>query len=484
MNPETENPEQAFICCTSYFITNCPNMLTFYNLFKKKENYAIETLRINVVDDSFPLLEYNPAWVSEIYSSNKYFFICLVYMEMLKFILHHTTTRAGMGDTAKASLVIVNDAESRRALNIMDFHERNKLLDFLDSVPSRTWLEKTLGGKIPNEHYFLEKIEEYIRENPTKCSITVKQNQGENDGSHEGESDNSGDEPGQGNNTSGNGQDNESKQSGEGQGDSTEDNGSGDKDTEKGPGAGQGDRPEEKAFTEKALKENSEKWGESSLIDELVTQTFENSSTSGWGSSISPDTFLRIKAANQRKVNVKVILSRIRQSIFSEQTYSSRMRPNRRHGMRIPGHRHEYKAKILLAVDFSGSMHPDWISKAVSTFNSYIKDAKVDYCFWDTRCSEPVPLGKNGITATGDVVSTVCGGGTNPSCIGDFLDEHRHNDYDCVILFTDCVWVWDKKNINGKVVVIDVKEGSMCSGYRLPDFVDFKIKLKDLIGQG
>ena len=144
--------------------------------------------------------------------------------------------------------------------------------------------------------------------------------------------------------------------------------------------------------------------------------------------------------------------------------------------MEIPGLRHEYKARILIAVDTSGSMSDKDISDAVSTFESYLSRAEVDYCFWDTDCLDPVRLSRGDGIAKLNTVN-VSRFGTDPSCIGKRLDELKLK-YDGIVLITDGDWIWTEKNVAGTIAVVDTCERTI--GH-LPPFVNFSILLEDLL---
>lgn len=457
--------DKSFIDVTAYLSIACPNMLTFYNLFRKKSNPDIETIRINVQDDCFPILEYNPGWIVSVKDENPYFVTYAVYMEMLKFILHHTTTRALSGYTPVASSVIVNCAEARAVFDHMARKEREEQLNVLDAVPSRAWLEKRIAGWVKDDDFYLEKVEALIREKiPDIFPDEDKRNKKDKQGpSGFGEA--------------------YGKSGGE-QVPDKEDDGTGDSNNGAGKPSGGGQDEQKKSedlFSKKSMKESTEKWGESEIMDELIKQTFGNCPASGWG-NISSEMVSFFTVANKRKVNVKEILAKFRQSVFSATTTTTRMRPNRRHGMSIPGLRHEHKSKILLAVDVSGSMTKDDIEKSLSTMDSYLRGAVVDYCFWDTNCTAPTSLGKNGFRIGENVRTEISGGGTRPSCIGDYLRDHRMA-YDGLVMFTDCIWRWEEKNFPGEIAIINTSSADVMNISYVPEFVRYKVNLDDMIGR-
>ena len=68
----------------------CPALLSFYVLLKKEETGNIQTMRLNVTDSAFVLLEYNPDFVGML---NATVFSSLLGTELLRLVHHHVTMR-------------------------------------------------------------------------------------------------------------------------------------------------------------------------------------------------------------------------------------------------------------------------------------------------------------------------------------------------------------------------------------------------------
>lgn len=448
VNEQQKLCQTAFLDVINYFATECPNMLTFYNMFKVTPVEQLKSIRINVQEDAVPVLEYNPNWVEKCYSTNKFFLICAVYSEMLKFILHHTTKRAGGPHTACASFVITNCRESRSVLNFLPQDLRESTIAYLETLPCHSWLDARVAPSVvPESDFVLEKVESILAQL----------------------------------------EDHQDKSTGR-DSDSTGDSANGNPGTDFGSDPTfdrlpKDTHPLSDYGSPDAIQENSAKWGDSPALDESVTRTYEKQDAAGWGNGMGELMMKRIKLANERKVDVTSILARLRGKISSRKTEVSRMKPNRRFpdDWRYMGTRHKFKSSVLFANDFSGSMSLDDNLKAYSIFTNFLKESKFEYCSWDTICSKPKTW--TGKFAGGDELETdVGGGGTDPACVGEMLDKEGLH-YDCVILFTDCIWQWKMRNIPLGTQLVVISSQGDDSLQRLPDFVDFSLTLKDLIGE-
>lgn len=442
--------KNAFVDVINYFATECPNMLTFYNMFKTSANSTLLTIRINTQDDCYPILEYNPNWIEKCYGTSKFYFIYAIYCEMLKFILHHATKRAAGPHTACASFTITNCRESRSVLNYIEQSQRDATIAFLETMPCRTWLDQRIAPEVCEEKNFvLEKVEailENLVSNPDDYTRVEAV----------------GDAPFTVPETCG----------------------------EETIYIGNNSFVLLKSFTHplddyysiRSLYECSARWGDNGIMDEAVTQKFENCGSEGWGNTMTDSLLGKIQLANARKVNVTAILSRIRGKIQSRKSYLTRTRPNRRYedDLLFPGERHKFKSNILFAYDESGSMDTKDLVKGFSMLDSFFKESKCDYCLWDTNCTKPKPW--TGKLSSGDKIDALGGGNTLPESVGQML-ERESLHYDAVILFTDTYWSWPIRNIplgTQLVVISTVDEETL---KKLPGFVDFSLTLKSLIGE-
>lgn len=473
----------AFIDVVSYFSTECPNMLTFYNLFKNQPDVHTTTIRINVQDDSFPILEYNPNWIEKCYRQDKKFqFIYAVYVEMLRFILHHTTSRGGGVNSACASSIVTNNKESRSVLNFMERSARENLIALLDTLPSRKWLEEKIAPTpLNNEDLIYEKIEAMLgnlieeeEEEPVEQS-TAPFSIGSGDVDEDEDEDEDEDK------------DEEVTEEVELSPEEKAEKHKADlkvhldsKDCVTYIFVPEDTEPLQDYYSKSSQYECTAKWGENGVMDEMVTQTYESLPSSGWGTCMSDNTFSAIQLANRRKPNVKAILGMIRGQIFHQSVESTRMRPNRRRGMEIPGERHKTKGSVLIAIDTSGSMGVDEINMGLATVNPFLEGAEVDVAFWDTNCTDPVR--RDGPIVIGEEIrDAVGGGGTLPESVGERLSQlNKH--YDCVVIVTDCEWSWPKRNIPADTLLVVFSTTGKGGIQKLPGFVNFALDLRELCG--
>jgi predicted metal-dependent peptidase len=137
------------------------------------------------------------------------------------------------------------------------------------------------------------------------------------------------------------------------------------------------------------------------------------------------------------------------------------MRYNKRYGLVFPGYRLDRKSRILFAIDSSGSMSDEDINKGCAILHNFLKKCDIDVAFWDAKMIDPFKFNKN-ITK----IEAPGRGGTDPHCVGEYLDEHKKLHYDGVILFTDCIWNWKENNLKAPVFIISSEEK-----YSVPSFV-------------
>ena len=216
--------------------------------------------------------------------------------------------------------------------------------------------------------------------------------------------------------------------------------------------------------------ENTEEWGENDTVDQLVRDVLENKcKPENWG-DLSGDQIEEIMLQNKRKAKIGPIINGFSKSIRCRKKIGTRMKLNKRYGLAFMGHRYNRKSKVLFAIDSSGSMSEEDIRKGCEILHNFLKTTEIWVTFWDAEMIEPFEYKKNikKLEAPGR-------GGTNPKCIGDYMDEHKL-DFDGVVLFTDCIWSWQKKNIDSEIFVISSEEK-----YHLPSFCKRHISFDNLV---
>jgi len=172
-------------------------------------------------------------------------------------------------------------------------------------------------------------------------------------------------------------------------------------------------------------------WGENELLEAETKQVVDEAkkSSDSWG-SISGSWLENIVAANTPKISVKEVVRRFAQSVASRATESSRMRRNRRYGLRYPGALRKYTTKILIAVDSSGSMGSDQLADGFAIINATCKQAHVSFMIFDTAIlsvENDMKRAKQNFEVKGR-------GGTDFQCVTDYVNEHK---FDGVVIFTD-----------------------------------------------
>ena len=407
-----------------------PSLTSFYLMCNIHEVPDV-TFRLNTRAGLSPTLEYSKKFIDSLTSNT----LCvLLTIELFRLILHHPTSRLlyPVHICYRASTIICTDPD---ILTLpMDTVVKEKFPSF-DEVKK---INPELDYKTD---FYLEKIFAVLnsKEQEEKDTNEKRENP---DGDSGGSSDNEG-----------------GGADGEG---------------------GEQPSPEEiereslkKHFSPENTVKSVEQWGENEMLDTKVrNQILREMQTGGWGRmpGYMKD---RIKKHNELQYDPRAIFAKFTRSVFSTVCSFTRMKPSRRAGQRyigiIPGKRHEQQAKVLIALDSSGSMNDEDLAKGLGFMECSLRHAEVWYAWWDCSCTdfEKARFPKPAYDLSGR-------GGTNPQCVIDKIKETKE-DFDGVILFTDCEFKWEQPKTKLNICIVRTDRSS-----DPPKWVKWAFKLKDL----
>ena len=188
-----------------------------------------------------------------------------------------------------------------------------------------------------------------------------------------------------------------------------------------------------------AAEKATEGWEENTLVDQEIQEITHHiaENASQWG-NISGGLLQAILAANTPKFDPKTVLKRFKANTVDKYTEDTRMRPDRRKGFDVPGKKHKFRSRILVAIDCSGSMEDKDVERGCAIVNKFVKHANVSYCFWDGVCG-PFTEQKQK-KSDFKLIGRGC---TNPECVLEAIKE-RKAKFDGIIYFTDCGFSFDK----------------------------------------
>lgn len=406
-----------------------PSIASFYAMCNKRvlPKESGVTLRMNTKEGSTPFIEYTESFLKTLSIES---FTVLTSIELFRLLLHHITTRLqpNPGLTVQASNFICCDSKIRNCLLPKDLKEVfPDVSELLAMEPNFDVVEDLY---LENVYAILERQKGDRKE------------QGQGGGAPQSQS-----QPG-----GGEGEGDGQPQDGEGEGDGQPQDGDGD-------GEGKSDKEQEqdslkRHFSEQQSKKNSEGWGENELVDAQVSDEVNKRQISSW-SDVGEGMQKRILKANELRFDPWTVIKRFTTSVFSDAIAFTRMRPNRRlPGMTglLPGKRHSMKAKVLFAIDCSGSMAESEIERGCAVVNSALKHAEVDYCFWDCGCSDFTKKRTNASDFKG-----LGGGGTNPDCVIKKLEKEKVR-YDGLVFITDCYFNWQQPAGKYKIFILHTKD--------------------------
>lgn len=126
-------------------------------------------------------------------------------------------------------------------------------------------------------------------------------------------------------------------------------------------------------------------------------------------------------------------LQRFRSTLLSSKRGLTRMKPNRRFGFDAMGSRRVFTTRLLIAIDTSGSISNDDLSRALSMINGMFKYGieTLDCIDFDTEVHEDSLIS---MSKRKNTIDTKYRGGTDFNDIFRYVSE---NQYDGVIIITD-----------------------------------------------
>lgn len=201
---------------------------------------------------------------------------------------------------------------------------------------------------------------------------------------------------------------------------------------DEGPGGG-GSPAETYADAQVSGRENTQGWDRDELFSDQINDKIRNAYESNqWGTL--PGTLCeRIMASLRPKLDYRAVLRHFRASVLSVNRVLTRMKPSRRYGFLYMGSRRDFTTRLLFAVDVSGSISSDDLSRGFSTVNRFFKYGiqSVDVIQFDTRIRGKLVSMKKARRK----VSAFGRGGTNFTPVIEYIDENP--GYDGLIIFTD-----------------------------------------------
>lgn len=173
-------------------------------------------------------------------------------------------------------------------------------------------------------------------------------------------------------------------------------------------------------------------WEEDAFQARQITEMIQG--TTQWG-SLPGGLIELIKESATGRIDYRNALRGFRSTILSQKRHLTRMRPSRRFGFEQMGSRYEFKTRLLVAVDTSGSVGSEELGRYLRIINTFFKYGieEIDVLMFDNVIqSEPITLKK----ARKPKEFLMKGrGGTNFQAPVDFVAEHPK--YDGLIIITD-----------------------------------------------
>lgn len=414
----------------TWFLTE-PLMYLVYCMHRLQENCRMQC----AVRSGMDVIEYNPALVEAMSDD---VFTETMYIEMVRLLLKHPYRHQPYGCLPLAqhlaSDVCIATYYTPQTLTL------TRAEDFM--------LEE-------GRHYewYVIHIDEILRRNHPTGDKSNTGDSGGNSGEGEGDSSNFG------NLTTGEGNSDGDGGEGEGDGDSGTNNADNASNTNEGAGgtvgaesilpasgadaggngnvsggadAGSGKASDGAGAGDTKENDYTALWDDLSPMGQRIDQVI--SQTNNWG-SLSGKLQEVIKRSTQGHIDYRKVLSAFMTSVLSDNRRPTRLKPNRRFGNLQLGYRREYTSRLLVALDVSGSIRSDTLSRFLNVIVRFTRYGfkEVDVIQFDTEIQGQIlPLNK---IARSKEFAVTGRGGTDFQPVVNFTAANPK--YDGLLLFTD-----------------------------------------------
>ena len=193
-------------------------------------------------------------------------------------------------------------------------------------------------------------------------------------------------------------------------------------------GDGKGDGGDAQNAERQALADAPALWQEDALAECEINRLIE--SCEQWG-SMPGKMVERIKASSRAKIDWRNVLAGFRSSILSSRPKLTRMRPNRRTGFQNMGSIRQFDTRLLVAVDVSGSVSCEDISRFYGVINSAFRYGfvSIDTVQFDDGLAAVRPLSK--------AVKEIEIKGRGGTSFQEPVEYAHRNGYDGLVILTD-----------------------------------------------
>lgn len=176
--------------------------------------------------------------------------------------------------------------------------------------------------------------------------------------------------------------------------------------------------------------DQSSLWHDDSLRQAQINDLIER--TSDWG-SLSGDVVEMIQASTRATLNSSMVFQGFKSNLLSSNRQLTRMRPNRRTGFLQMGSRRTIEAHLLIAIDCSGSLEAETLSRFFAIINRLFRDGNMQLTLlqFDAKV-----LSVTTVDRTMPQVEVHGRGGTDFQPVIDYWME-KHHLYDGLMILTD-----------------------------------------------
>lgn len=171
-------------------------------------------------------------------------------------------------------------------------------------------------------------------------------------------------------------------------------------------------------------------WHDDSLRQAQINELIER--TNDWG-TLSGDIVEQIKASTRARLNSSMVFQGFKSNLLSAHRRLTRMRPNRRTGFLQLGSLRQIQARILIAVDCSGSIDEEMLSRFYSLLNRLFCDGdfELELIQFDAQI-----LAIETMSQIRPIINVAGRGGTNFQPVIDYFLSHTRQ-YDGLMILTD-----------------------------------------------